>query len=257
MPKIGVVTHTFNESLLLAQWLEWHKDIFDCGVIIDHHSTDGSVEALTLPENWETRKSRLPNFEAEAVDREVEDVEAYLKDKYNLDFVMTLNVTEFIWSKDFRGEIEQIHNSTPHQAYGMLSYCLVDPSPNSSVNPLDHTHGFLSDGTQQGIICRHRRYIHSSPSPGVYTPGRHTVHLSNTDLPQSFILHYSFAPYPLCRERKLQIQTRIPESDRHQSRGVQHFLNEFTLTDLYNTHLKYSKDLLQDPNYESIYRTKF
>ena len=257
MLKIGLLTHSFNESLLLQQWVDWHQSQVDIGLIIDHHSTDNSIRGLKLPDRWEIHTSKLPNFEAEAVDREMENMELYLKEKYNLDFVLTLNVTEFLWSKDFREDLTQAAQDNPTiQAFGMLSYCIVDPEVNNSTDPLSHTHGFLSDGTQQGIICRHRRYIHNSPNPNIYTPGRHTVNLSSTDLQESYILHYTFAPYPLCRPRKLQIQSRIPDSDRHQSRGVQHFLSESSLTELYNKHLEYTTDLTQDHKYADIYYQK-
>lgn len=247
--KLGLVTHIFNEELLLPVFINWHKSLFDCVIVIDHECTDNSLNIIreTAPE-WEIIPTALKDFQAHANDSEVMEVESYMKAKYKPDWIVTLNVTELIFTPNFKGSLEEVIKQVPNaQAFGMRSACLVDPEPNNSMNPLDHTWGYLDfedipgGGRVEG--ARRWRFIHNQ-NHGHYELGRHNVFLPHALLPNFLILYMQLAPYPLCGNRKLQIKTRIPESDKRGGLGFQHQIDDQGLINLHKSELERSYNLM-------------
>ena len=67
-----VICHFFNEAYLLPWWLPHHIPMFDHGIMIDHGSTDESVEIVQrLAPHWRIVRSRLTMFDAFLTDQEV------------------------------------------------------------------------------------------------------------------------------------------------------------------------------------------
>lgn len=254
--KLGCVTHFFNEELLLPAWINWHKEMFDFVYLLDHQSTDKSVEIIkTLaPKHWKVIPSRLTDFNAGANDAEVSETETLMKNTDKPDWIITLNITEFIFSPSIRERVEALSKLAPDiQAFGMRSVCLVDLEPNDSLDLLEHRTGYVD--YEKGVNGSRRwRYIHNWLW-GKYHLGRHYTDLVNTTCPELLIAYWQFAPYPNCKQRKQQIVTRIPPSDRAVGNGIQHINLE---TDegfyrVYEEERARSYDLFEFPLYKEYY----
>ena len=88
--KKTLISHFYNEEFLLPWWLKHHKQIFDHGVMIDYHSTDRSVEIIKeICPTWTIITSRNPDFQADTIDTEVNDIESQIDG-----WKICLNVTE-------------------------------------------------------------------------------------------------------------------------------------------------------------------
>jgi len=83
----------------------------------------------------------------------------------------------------------------------------------------------------------------------MYELGRHGCFLPYAHVPELLLLYCQLAPYPLCRERKLQVQTRIPNSDKQARLGFQHIITEEELTELHKNQSELSFDLNTFPLY--------
>ena len=44
--RATIITNIFNEEYLLPFWLDYHRRIFDHGIVIDYDSTDRSIEIV-------------------------------------------------------------------------------------------------------------------------------------------------------------------------------------------------------------------
>lgn len=255
MTKLYLITHFYNEELLLPAFISHHRDMVDGAICINHGSTDTSVEIINnfAPE-WVVVNSKLNSFDAQATDEEVMEWEDTLPEGFKI----TLNITEFIWNVDFKERLEYYATQyRDKEAWGMRSYCLVDNHPIDPVSPKFHTHGFLSVGDMgKPIVPRHWRFVHCGKN-GQYSPGRHSTSLNSMNTEDLFLLHYSFAPWPNCEERKLQIQNRIPQSDKNAGRGVQHIQTKESLKITRQNHLDVSYSLLSDPQYSKHYRARY
>ena len=191
--------------------------------MIDHHSTDSSYDIINdlAPDSWSIVKSRLPEFDAVATDVEVMGYESTFPQGA---WRQALNVTEFIWTPNYRERLEELERENPDiQAFAMRSFCLVDRDLNlPELSPIykNHTWGMLDRffGTN---VPRHHRFVHKAQR-GNYSPGRHSVDLPNKFIEDLYLLHWTFAPWPQAFDRKYQIQERIPHSNKVLGQGVQH-----------------------------------
>lgn len=255
--KLGVITHFFNEEMMLPYWLDHHKKYFDCAIGINHHSTDKSVDIWNEKTNgmdeWVGTDTNMPMFQAGALDVEVMQAESYMKQKFAPDFILVLNTTEFLFTPNLRDVLEDLQDDHPiTQAFGMNSVVLVDPDhARKFLQGPDwklHHHGYVDNKYE----TRRPRYIHSREH-GHYETGRHNVYLPKIVIPEMLILWWGFAPWPACKYRKLQIQTRIPQSDKDARLGWEHIQTDESLTEMYRTHLAKSYNLMEDKVYETAY----
>ena len=118
---LTLISHIFNEEYLLPFWLEYHKNIFEHGIIIDYYSTDRSIEIIRkYCPTWEiitTRninKDGSPNFKAEDVDLEVMDIESRISG-----FRICLNTTEFLFLTKPKEEIKYNYLKLTNKIYGI------------------------------------------------------------------------------------------------------------------------------------------
>lgn len=234
-------------------WVKWHQQIgADSVTIIDHHSVDKTVEIIkTLAPDWKIITSRLDCFAAGPLDHEVSEVEASLPTSPE-DFKLVLNATERIWTPNFKERLELAWRQAPHlQAFGSRSASLVDQETNDSVDSLDRHWGYIDyENGVQG--SRRWRYAHNQDY-GHYHIGRHGVDLPYTQMPEWLLQHWAFAPYPLNRDRRLNIQKFMPESDKLQGLGIQHIQTPESLTALYESERARSFNLLDFPLYKEYY----
>lgn len=210
-----LISHIFNEEYLLPFWLEYHSKIFTHGIIIDYNSTDNSVEIIKkICPTWEIRQSRNIEFKAEDVDREVMDIEATISG-----YKIALNTTEFLIPN---ASLESI---LCEQIYSVQVLVVA----RTDVDNVLSTREFISNFTQFNPIWRrnNRRYIHNY-SHGNYDIGRHHTFYNNlTETDKMFIVWTGFYPWNKHMiKRKVQIQTRIPISDKLIGAGHSHICDE-------------------------------
>ena len=239
MKKI-IFSHFYNEEYLLPWWLNHHKKYFDHGVMINYASTDNSIDIIKrICPTWDIVDSRNLHFTAYDVDREVE---YYMNFYDNSVWKIALNTTEFLI-----GDYTWLNSNNGN----LLIPCLyfVDDTPNRDSNTLSYDVPLwevLKTGLDYPLTIDFRgsRLMHTENV--IYpTLGRHFKRLVNC---QNFVIfNYGFAPMTTeFKNRKLQIQHKIPDSDRlcgnggNHTNGV-HGLTEDSLVELYKCYLPSSK----------------
>ena len=210
-----LITHIYNESYLLPFWLNHHKSLFDNIIIIDYNSTDNSVDICkTICPHCKVVTSANKEFDAENVDKEVMDIENGI-----IGIKMCLNVTEFLFcEKNIKEIFSEFDNPTS------LSVKAYSPYTKTEKNINDHAElmkGLLSD--ELYFHCdRGERQIHNF-SNGNYTVGRHTTNNMTSPTEQLHIIWLGYYPWnDKLLLRKLQIQQKMPLSDKISGRGFQH-----------------------------------
>ena len=214
---------------MLPWFLNHHKQIFDHGVMIDYHSTDRSAEIIKeICPTWDVITSRNPDFQADNIDTEVNDIEAGIEG-----WKICLNVTEQLIG-DY-----SIMNASPMQLL-VPSIFMVDCDRQNKAThnrPLyeQKFDGFMFSDSPQNFFERRSRSLHNVPihypaqsTQQCMAPGRHW-NTYNTD--KLVTLYYGWCPFDEGQlQRKLQIQTQIPLIDRQLNRGFHHITNAETLT---------------------------
>jgi hypothetical protein len=254
--KTTIISHFFNEEYLLPWWLEHHTRIFDHGILIDYGSTDRSVEICRrLAPHWEVRPSRNQFFDARLVDEEVMDIERTLEG-----WKIALNVTEFFVCRDmilFKWAL----NSFGSSMYGIRAVLMADPPGHKFTNLDDklplvsqrHFGFFEDEKLSSNNYLRRSRFFYIYPS-GSYLPGRHQSNLPVfMHPPGALILWFGFSPWVKeMKARMLQIQSKIPESDKKLGYGVQHLVDEQKLEQRYLAEAAKTENLLRRPEYERL-----
>lgn len=219
--KSTVICHFFNEEVLLPTWLTHHRKLFDHGIMIDYASTDKSCDVIrSLCPSWEIRQSRNGCFEAQAVDDEVMDIEKEING-----VKLALNVTEFLFINPSTS-LSNIINQ-PTMIVNIPVHVGLDDE-NSGVDMSDHKSCLTSiKYIEKARTWRGSRYMHTHEH-GNYSLGRHFTHHQNLtcfDHNDIFIIWLGFMGFDSekIQQRKFQIQHRIPESDRVQRLGIEHF----------------------------------
>ena len=218
-----IISHFYNEEYLLPWWLEHYKKYFNHGIMINYASTDSSVSIIRqLCPDWTIINSRNEFFDAKLIDEEVMDIESTV-----LGWKTCLNTTEFLVG-DY-----SLMNNTPEQEITMPCFIMVDVEPEilpSYNKPLieQKYHGIHYHGRDP--LARRPRLIHNKTRVD-YPLGRHYPDF-NTD--KLKVLWYGWSPFnKRVLARKLQIQNRIPESDKARGFGSQHIADEKTLNQIF------------------------
>lgn len=245
-----VITHVYNESYMLGWWLRHHRDVFDHGIVIDYASTDNTVQMCRdLVPTWEVRQSRNSDFNAIACDAEVMDVERSIDG-----FKMTLTATEFLHCNDLPSFLDGIVNQGLHGAR-IAPVAIVDMHYRADIS----TDIPLTDQCHTGFMGNYMepyksRVIHDH-ADGAYSIGRHSSgHGDIASHPGgALLLWYGFAPWTTeTMQRKLQIQNRIPDSDKKGGMGVQHIITEAQLDEAWQRNVAMSGNLRQVPEYAAV-----
>jgi len=235
MSKLTVVSHFYNEELLLPHWLAHHKTIADHGIMINYASTDRSVEIIKeICPTWEIVESENEWFMVESASAEI-----MKKEKEISGWKVALNTTEFL----FMDTSQLVDEATNKAFIQEKTYTMVDISPSTfdSTGSLleQKCHGFIDNNK-----ASHKRAVHCYED-GQYDIGRHKTGFACDVLDGSYICVYSWSPWPEVLSRKLQIKNKISETDK-QNRikkgwGTYHFLSEEELTERYNKLVPRSK----------------
>lgn len=241
-----LITHTFNEQYLMQWFVPHHAKVFDHAIVLDYASTDNTVDVIhELAPNWEIRQSRNEFFRASEIDEEVMDVERAISG-----WKMTLTATEFMCG-DVTALTERLAIQG-HAAAHIRPVAMVDLKKRDFANekmPLDEQchHGYLG-----GWITPYKSRLLHCHADGAYSVGRHsTAHTDVTWNPEGALLKwYGFAPWtPQLRDRKMQIQSRIPPDDVAVGRGYQHMVDESRLKEMWQSEVAISTDLRDIPEY--------
>ncbi len=255
--KKTVLTHFYNEEYLLPFWIDHHKKIFDHGILVNHRSTDRSVEiAKSMAPDWEIMDSRTVDFDAPSCDTEMYELEGKLPKG---EWRVTLNTTEFLF-----GELGVLKDIDYDAQYLMASYCMVDLHPENQPN-----HGKLlveqkpygvppekandPHHPAHAVAFRRFRSIHNCQVP--YQVGRHFLH-GTPELPL-WTLWYNNSPWnePM-KQRKLQIKTQIPEHNKSLGWGFQHLYPIEKMEEDYNAMKEHAEDLSEHFSKYMHYLTK-
>lgn len=237
-----ILTHFYNEEYLLPWWLKHHKDQFDWGVCINYGSTDNSVEIIKdICPKWVVVDSINDLFDARLCDEEVKKYEKQIPG-----WKVTLNVTEFLVGNF------SILNDTPDQELIVPCHVMVDLDSDNPplVNlPLIEQKHFGIHYKQETKPLRRPRCIHNKLEVN-YPLGRH---YENYNCEELQICWYGWSPYTASMvKRKLQIQNKIPDSDKAQGFGREHVTSLDQLFTNYVSLKHLSKDLSKDLNLEVV-----
>jgi len=208
-----VITHFYNEEYLLPWWLDHHKKYFDHGILIDYDSTDRSVEICKdICPSWQIVKSVNKEFGAWQIDAEVMEYE-----KQFAGWRIALNVTEFLV-----GPVNELmHDRNERTQYLIPSVTFFDWNPIGTLNqslPLweQKTQGI---SYKTDFMARRARSLHNFNDIR-YDAGRH---FSQFNCENVCIFHYANCiSSPEMVNRRLQIQTKIPQADILRNMGHQH-----------------------------------
>jgi hypothetical protein len=209
-----VITHIYNEERLLPLWLEHHNKYFDNGIVVDFFSTDKSRSIIAKYPKFKVFDSTMSMFGANELDSMMIQFEK------NVDGIrIVLNVTEF-----FLGDPK-----TAERDFLIPSVSLINMPFDSKFNWSkqfwqQRHHGISYENNFQ--LRRSRILAHKLPE---YPLGRHfesidsggylIVHVANCLVDQSMF------------KRKLQIQDMIPQEDKNQNLGFQHYRSGRRLTE--------------------------
>jgi|TARA_R110000868_G_C10724663_1_gene751079 hypothetical protein len=218
-----IISHFYNEEYLLPWWLEHHKKYFNHGIMINYASTDNSVNIIRqICPDWTVIDSRNKFFDAKLIDEEVIDIESNVTG-----WKTCLNTTEFLVG-DF-----SLMNNTPYQEITVPCFIMVDAQPEvqpTYSEPLvdQKHHGIHYHGRDP--LARRPRLIHNKKKVD-YPLGRHYSDYTTDKLK---VLWYGWSPFnKKTLDRKLQIQNRIPETDKARGFGSQHIADEHKLNTVF------------------------
>jgi hypothetical protein len=209
----SIISHFYNEEYLLPWWLEYHKKYFDYGLMIDYNSTDNSVEIIKdICPDWQIVQSINSAFNAKEVDEEVMYYEEQIPG-----WKISLNTTEFLI-----GNYKLLQDIEEEKKYYIPCFYFVDDKDNSYPNqgiPL-YEQLFYGVDYEEYPDLRKLRCLHNTIEK--YNVGRHYMNYQDTS--KDFIIfNYGYAPMnEYFISRKLQIQNKIPLSDKIRGFGVEH-----------------------------------
>ena len=232
-----LITHFYNEEALLTQWIRHHAPLFNCAVLIDYNSTDKSRDIIKreAPDSWNTVYSHNREFGAMAIDQEVAGYENSFD---NTDWRLALTTTEFLFATGLRRKENPIFDHLGEaKAIRIPSLTSVDredsPKNNLSIPLLrqknlvyfqNGSSGILTQEEENYVNNHYNRFIHRVRDfQNPYHIGRHDFRHASVQR-NMHIIKYVYGPFPDFFSRKLQIKTRIPESDKQFNFGHQHMI---------------------------------
>ncbi len=245
MSKLVVLTHVFDESFLMPYWLRHHLRIFDYGIVVDYQCTDNTLEIVRdMAPHWKIVPARTDYFGAVECDNHIQDLERETYEQCSDRWVVALNTTEFLLHDDLPGLLKQ-HKKDDVKAMGVV---LVD-HPEQRAEPLDRPDLFSMKFFGR-FDLHHQRLLHRKKC-GHYSTGRHNwADEGLTPLQEDlFLLWFGWCPMNYIKERKLQIQKRIPQSDKERGFGWHHHMDDALLEKRYLEEVSKSYWLFSNPKY--------
>jgi len=232
-----LITHFYNEEALLAQWIRHHAPLFDCAVLIDYNSTDKSRDIIKreAPDSWNVVYSHNRDFGAVAIDQEVSGYENSFD---NTHWRLALTITEFLFATGLRRKENTIFDHMEDaRAIRIPSLTSVDREETAkndlSIALLQQKNLVYFQNGSSGVLTaeeelyvnnHYNRFMHCIRDfHNPYFIGRHDFRHKSVQR-NMHIIKYVYGPFPDFFSRKLQIKTRIPESDKQYNFGHQHMI---------------------------------
>jgi len=240
--KTLLFTHFYNEEMLLKQWIRHHAPLFDSAVLINHHSTDSSVEIIKqeAPDNWNVVLSGTKVFCPYYTDAEVASYENSFE---NNDWRLALTITEFLFQTGFRRKDNPIFSTIDPNVVALRfpALTVIDSKSSGFLNMQQSlvqqrnacyipNSGLLDSTSERYLHGQYNRFMHKVRNTNPYMLGRHEFNHAY-DVRNGFILKYMYSPYPEFCDRKLQIKHKMLKEHREQNLGFQHLVEYKDLTD--------------------------
>lgn len=251
--QITLISHFFNESLLLPSFcLQWNR-LVDNAVLIDYDSTDNSRAIIeSLCPHWKIVPAKQNVFDAYGLDLHVMELESQFRG-----WKFAACSTEVLLHHDLRGFLTQWEAENPDiEAIGIRSAVLCQgPDEPTEFDPTrdlfqQRSFGFMDDGCS----ARPYRYLHRGVHGQYAQVGRHSTGLPWELSPDLILQWWGWSPWPQVKARKLQIQERIPQSNRLVGWGQQHIVTDAELDERYLSTLQWCGDLMENPLYADAVR---
>lgn len=205
--KTTILTHIYNEEQLLPLWLEHHSKYFDRGIVVDFASTDNSRKIISKYPKFEIYDSTIEMFDAARLDKMMIEFEKEVKGTR-----IVLNTTEFLLGN-------------PKKAKRDLFIPSVSLLNMETDLPFDWSKQFFEQrkyGISFENYFQYRRSRILAQNLPNYPIGRHFEHVDSDDF---IIVHVGECLVnQKMIDRKLQIQHKIPDSDKDQGLGRQHYM---------------------------------
>ena len=208
-----LITHFFNEEVLLPFWIRHHAPMFDMAILIDYNSTDRSLDIIRgeAPSSWRIVPSQNKFFMSINIDLEV----MYYEKMYPTAWKIALNIPEFLIHVNLNEMLSKLEASNGTMIVRFRSVIMIG---NDSVPFKRYTH-LLQQRTQYAQnptapgerfgVTLFSRFMHRC-SHDIYKPGRHMITEQNWQwAPVGFIAKFQYTPWPEIMSRKLQISRRI------------------------------------------------
>ena len=227
--KTTLLTNIYNEEYLLPFWLNHHKNMFDDIIVIDYNSTDKSVEICkNICPNCKIIKSRNEYYGAQEIDLEFMDIENNIEG-----IKIVLNTTEFLFCEKSINEL--FINDTTATSYAINCTSPYSLKTYDIINSYELFKNLLNDDIKYHTD-RFTRQIHTFPN-GNYNIGRHSTFNDSIPTTKAHIIWFGY--YPMndnLLKRKLQIQYKIPDSDKYHvlGFGFHHFTDKNKLLTINN-----------------------
>ena len=230
MPKITLISHFYNEEMLLPYWIRHHKDLFDQAILINHASTDSSVDIIkSMAPNWKVIDSSLQEFDALMTDFEVQKIE-----EQTAGWKVCLNTTEFLLGP-LKDTIERSEGLGVKSIYPR-AMIMVDEEPekklSTNISLIEQKPRGIPDSIIYNFIIRRSlrqllkglfkpgwrhvgrsRLIHCNRIAG-YNVGRHSWVHQAKPIDDLTICWFGFSPWTQEGiDRKLGIQKKLPKSN--------------------------------------------
>jgi len=254
-----VISHFYNEEYLLPWWLKHHVAMFDHGIMINHGSTDNSVDIVRqIAPHWHLVNTTLTDFDAFMTDLEVMNYEKNVPG-----WKIALNVTEFLMPTVSLDIIENQLTSWKRKGCSCSGFICIDPEPSDLPLhqyplPLQKPWGIddnsvldedvrLKIGLSSAPL--RNRFYHCNPT-GMYLPGRHSSHHQDSlgRLTDLMIFHFGFSPWnPQARSRKTQMAHRIPKGDTQRGWSPHHLVQEDVWDTAFSLIRSHAQDLHAHP----------
>ena len=207
-PEVNLVTHIFNEELLLPYYIHHYAHMIDHAVVLDYASTDRSREIVyrNAPDQWVVQESRNALFDALDVDEEVIDCERKFEPS---SWKMTPTITEYFMCPNMFTALTK-HKDAGH--HGIMSPLYApngkDEIPFEPLYPLAIQRSQIIDPqlfvfNSHGM---HRTYM----SHNYYGPGRHDICVENV-VQDFYYLKFKFTPWPDSLDRQDQMKSKLAQ----------------------------------------------
>jgi hypothetical protein len=230
--------------------------MFDYGVMINHGSTDDSVDIIKeyVP-HWRLVNSNLTHFNAFMTDFEVMSYEKDLPG-----WKIALNTTEFLLCSMSLDDLITLLEKQDFKGVASEGHIIVDTGIVPKLDPakplVKQLHWGFNDNLNfspeqrlaMNLGCTfptRNRFFHCL-QVGMYQPGRHLSYspYSNTRIAELMVWHYLWAPWnQQSISRKMGIKAKLDPDDVRSGAGKQHTKNLLELETAREVAMSFAHDL--------------